>query len=230
MHEGGVDAARDEASARATDRLTAAGAHSCEPASGRCSSSRHASLTQAVTPARRLGRAPSPFTRPAMPRPIALCALVLAAALVPASARDVDAQDRFAAAIAGAPESTVRNGYVVNHRRAAVQRELTARPPTEAELGVRLPPGARLLHEVTARQIAQYHPGWRIFQYRVAMSRDELGGFFAAQGLRYEPSEGRAYFPGASNQRGDFIDGLAIASSTGIRIWRMPPDAAPARP
>jgi hypothetical protein len=57
-----------------------------------------------------------------------------------------------AKAIAGAPESTVRNGFVVNHRREAVQREITARPPTEAELGVRLPPGARPLHEVTARQ------------------------------------------------------------------------------
>ena len=165
-----------------------------------------------------------------MPRPIALCALALAAALTTLSARDAGAQDRFAVAIAGAPESTVRNGYVVNHRREAVQRELTARPPSEAELGVRLPPGARLLHEVTARQIAQYYPAWRIFQYRVAMSREELGRFFTEQGLRYAPSEGRAYFPGATNQRGDFIDGLADASGTGIRIWRMPPDGAAARP
>lgn len=165
-----------------------------------------------------------------MTRPLALCALALAAVLTPPSARDARAQDRFAAVIAGAPESSVRNGYVVNHRREAVQREITARPPTEAELGVRLPPGARLLHEVTARQIVQYHPGWRIFQYRMAMSRDELGRFFAEQGLRYEPSEGRAYFPGATNERGDFIDGLAIAASTGIRIWRMPPDGAAGRP
>ena len=164
-----------------------------------------------------------------MPRRVALCALVLAVGLTPLSARDAGAQDRFAAAIAGAPESTVRNGYVVNHRREAVQREITARPPTEAELGVRLPPSARLLHEVTARQIAQYHPVWRIFQYRVALSRDELGRFFTEQGLRYEPSEGRAYFPGATNERGDFIDGLANASGTGIRIWRMPSDGAAAR-
>ncbi|HYD51105.1 MAG TPA: hypothetical protein VEA99_00710 [Gemmatimonadaceae bacterium] len=165
-----------------------------------------------------------------MPRAIALCALALAAVLTPPSVREAGAQDRFAAAIAGAPESSVRNGFVVNHRREAVQREITARPPTQAELGVRLPPGARLLHEVTARQIAQYHPGWRIFQYRVTMSRDELGRFFAEQGLRYEPSEGRAYFPGATNERGDFIDGLAIASGTGIRIWRMPPGGAAGRP
>ncbi len=165
-----------------------------------------------------------------MPRPLVLSALALAAALTLAGVRDAGAQDRFAAAIAGAPESTVRNGFVVNHRREAVQREITARPPTEAELGVRLPPGARLLAEVTARQIAQYHPVWRIFQYRVPIARDELGRFFAEQGLRYEPSEGRAYFPGATNARGDFIDGLAIASETGIRIWRMPPGGAAARP
>jgi hypothetical protein len=180
-----------------------------------------------------------------MPRPFALlallarfapcapCALALAAVLTPV-AREAGAQDRvqdrFAAAIAGAPESTVRDGYVVNHRREAVQREITARPPTEAELGVRLPPGARLLAEVTARQIAQYHPVWRIFQYRVAMSPDELGRFFAEQGLRYAPAEGRAYFPGATLERGDFIDGLGAAPSGGIRIWRVPPGGAAARP
>lgn len=163
-----------------------------------------------------------------MRRTVVLYAFAVAAMLTPLSARDAGAQDRFAAAIAGAPESSVRNGFVVNHRREAVQREITARPPTETELGVRLPPGARLMAEVSARQIAQYHPEWRIFQYRVAMSRDELGRFFAEQGLRYEPSEGRAYFPGATNERGDFIDGLANASG-GIRIWRKPDGAAARR-
>jgi hypothetical protein len=163
-----------------------------------------------------------------MTRLLALCALVLAAFtfLTP---RGAHAQDRFAEAIAGAPESTVRNGFVVNHRREAVQREITARPPTEAELGVRLPPGARLVHERTALQIVQYHPVWHIFQYRVAMSSDELGRFFAEQGLRYEPSEGRAYFPSATNERGDFIDGLGNATDSGIRIWRVPPGSSRAR-
>jgi hypothetical protein len=82
-----------------------------------------------------------------------------------------------------------------------------ARPPTAAEEGVQLPPGARLQVEVAARQTVQDHCVSRIFPYRIAMSGDELGRFFTEQGLRYEPSEGRAYFAGATMGRGDFIDG-----------------------
>jgi hypothetical protein len=158
-----------------------------------------------------------------------LRALALTAALVLPAARDAGAQDRFTPVIAGAPESTVRNGYVVNHRREAVQRELTARPPTEAELGVRLPPGAQLRHELSARQIVQYHPVWRIYQYRVALPKEELARHFTAQGLRYEASEGRAYFPNATRDRGDFIDGLGDAALTGLRIWRALPEGAAGR-
>ena len=158
-----------------------------------------------------------------------LRAFTLATALTLLAAPPAGAQDRFTPIIAGAPESSVRNGYVVNHRREAVQRELTARPPTEAELGVRLPPGAQLRHELTARQIAQYHPVWRIYQYRTAMAREALARHFTAQGLRYEASEGRMYFPGATRERGDFIDGLADAALTGIRIWRALPEGAAGR-
>ena len=159
-----------------------------------------------------------------------LRAAALATVLTLSATQRVAAQDRFTAIIVGAPESSVRNGYVVNHRREAVQRELTARPPTEAELGVRLPPGAQLRHEVTARQIAQYHPVWRVYQYRVALSQEELARHFTAQGLRYEASEGRLYFPGATRDRGDFMDGLADAPQQGFRIWRAVPGGAASRP
>ena len=174
------------------------------------------------TPARAL--LDSPSTRPPMLR-----ALTLAAALALPAARHAGAQDRFTPAIAGAPESTVRNGYVVNHRREAVQRELTARPPTEAELGVRLPAGAQLRAELTARQIVQYHPVWRVYQYRVALSKEELARHFTGQGLRYEASEGRVYFPGATREQGDFMDGLGDAALGGFRIWRALPEGAAGR-
>lgn len=75
--------------------------------------------------------------------------------------------DRSTSIIEQAPESTGVNGYVVNNRRVAVQKELSARPPTHEELGVTIPMGARLELERTARQIAQYHPHWRIYEYAV---------------------------------------------------------------
>lgn len=159
-----------------------------------------------------------------------LRALALAIMLTLPVARRVTAQDRFTPIIAGAPESSVRNGYVVNHRREALQREITARPPTEGELGVRLPAGAELRHELTARQIAQYHPVWRIYQYRVALSKEDLARHFVAQGLRFEASEGRLYFPGATRDQGDFIDGLAATGVQDFRIWRAVPGGPASRP
>jgi hypothetical protein len=68
----------------------------------------------------------------------------------------------------------VVNGYVVNNRRVAVQKKLSARPPTHDKLGVTIPEGAHLELERTARQIAQYHPHWRIYQYAVEMPQAEL--------------------------------------------------------
>ena len=91
---------------------------------------------------------------------------------------------------------------------------------------MRLPPGAQLRLELSARQIAQYHPVWRIYQYRTSMPREDLARHFTAQGLRYEASEGRLYFPGATHERGDFIDGIADARLTGFRIWRALPQGA----
>jgi hypothetical protein len=158
-----------------------------------------------------------------------LRAVVLATVLTLPAAQRVAAQDRFTPIIAGAPESSVRDGYVDNHRREAVQRELTARPPTEAELGVRLPPGAQLRPELTARQIAQYHPVWRVYQYRVALAKEDLARHFTAQGLRYEAAEGRVYFPSATRERGDFMDGLADAAQQGFRIWRALPEGPAGR-
>ncbi|MDF1503789.1 hypothetical protein [Roseisolibacter sp. H3M3-2] len=152
----------------------------------------------------------------------AALALLLVAGAAPARA-----QDRFTDIIARAPESSVRNGYVVNHRREAVQREITARPPTEAELGVRLPPGARLVPDRTALQIVQYNPVWRVYQYRVAMSREELVRFFTEQGLEYDASQQWLYFPGGRKKEGGFIDDLHHGAQ-GIRIWRRPAAASAA--
>lgn len=150
-----------------------------------------------------------------------MCLRSVAVAVLLLPAHVASAQDRFAPIIAGAPESSVRDGYVVNHRREAVQKELTARPPTEAELGVRLPPGARLVPDRTALQIVQYHPGRRIYQYRVAMSREELVHFFEAQGLRWDASQQWLFFPGATRDNGgDFVDALHDAAGGGFRIWR----------
>lgn len=145
-------------------------------------------------------------------------ALATAALLLLSSA--AEAQDRFTALIANAPESSVRNGYVVNHRREAVQKELAVRPPTREELGVRLPAGATLQLQRTALQIVQYDGVFRIYQYRVPMSRDSLVAFFEAQGLRYDASQQWIFFPGATREKGDFIDDLHHASGNGLRIWR----------
>lgn len=70
----------------------------------------------------------------------------------------VTAQACIASIIEQAPESTVVNGYVVNNRSVAVQKDLSARPPTHDELGVTIPAGSRLEPGRTARQIAQCRP------------------------------------------------------------------------
>ena len=136
------------------------------------------------------------------------------------------ATDRFTSIIAEAPESTVVNGYVVNNRRIAVQKELTARPPTHDELGVLLPRGARLDYERTARQIAQYNPNWRIYQYTLEMPRADLIRFFTDQGLTYDRSWNRLFFSKSARDGEEFIDNLEGDPVEGFRIWRRPRAAA----
>jgi hypothetical protein len=92
---------------------------------------------------------------------------------------------RFTLIIENAPESTVNaKGFVVSPKRVLIQKELMAQRPSVAELGVRLPAGAKLKAEESARQIVQYDPVWRVYEYRLAMPRGELLRFFEAQGLR----------------------------------------------
>jgi len=109
--------------------------------------------------------------------------------------------------------------YLVNQKRAAVQRELTQRPPTPDELGVRLPSGSKLQLEQTARQIAQYHPAWRIYEYRISMSRADFIEHFQQQGLSFSQSANQLKF---GNTGGDFIDGFTGDSMSSFRIWRKP--------
>ena len=130
------------------------------------------------------------------------------------------AADRFAAIVEATGEPTVtKGGYVVNQKRVAVQAELSKRPPTSQDLGVRLPPGSALkLHE-TAGQIAHYHPIWRVYEYRLTIPRAEFISFFEAQGLRFDKSGNLLKFDNAGN---DFIDGLSGDPMTGFRVWRKP--------
>ena len=134
--------------------------------------------------------------------------------------------DRFTNIIEQAPESTVVNGYVVNNRRVAVQKELSARPPTHDELGVTIPKGARLELERTARQIAQYHPYWRIYEYAVEMPEADLIRFFTDQGLTVDPSGHKLHFSKPAGNGEDFIDNLQGDPVEGFRIWRLPRNAA----
>lgn len=139
--------------------------------------------------------------------------IIVAAGL--AAAAPSWALDRFSSIIAGGAESTVNSGgYVVNHKREDVQKELAARPPTFEELGVKVPPKAKLKLTETARQIVQYDPVWRIFDYKLKMGREEFVAYFLAQGLTHD--ENRMVFPGSE----DFIDGIAVDGVTEFRIWR----------
>lgn len=114
------------------------------------------------------------------------------------------------------------NGYVVNNRQVAVQKELSARPPTHDELGVTIPEGARLELERTARQIAQYHPYWRIYEYAVEMPEADLIRFFTDQGLTVDPSGHKLYFSKPAGKGEDFIDELGGDPVDGFRFWRVP--------
>jgi hypothetical protein len=131
-----------------------------------------------------------------------------------------NAADRFTRIVEEGGEPTVtKGGYLVNQKRVAVQKELAQRPPTNEELGIKLPPGSSLMLEQTARQIAQYHPVWRIYQYKVNVAREALIQHFQAQGLTYDTSHANLKFGNAS---GDFIDGLSGDDQHQIRIWKKP--------
>ena len=130
------------------------------------------------------------------------------------------AEDRFTAIVESGAEPTVTaGGYLVNQKRVAVQKELSVRPPTREEIGVELPKGAKFNLVETSRQIAQYHPKWRIYQYSVTMPRKDLITFFEGQGLSYDVHAANLKF-GAGG--GEFIDGLTADDRHQIRIWRRP--------
>ena len=136
------------------------------------------------------------------------------------SASGSHAADRFAKIVdEGGDPTTTAGGFVVNQKRIAVQKELTARPPTAEELGVKLPAGAKLMLIETARQIAQYHPAWRIYQYKVELPREALIAHFEAQGLRYDVNAANLKF---GNAGGDFVDGLSQSGQHQLRVWRTP--------
>ncbi len=149
-------------------------------------------------------------------RPIPCCLAFLVAMYAPES----QAADRFAKIVVEAGDPTVTaGGFVVNQKRVAVQKELTSRPPTAEELGVKLPAGAKLMPVETARQIAQYHPVWRIYQYRVELPREAVIAHFEAQGLRYDVNSANLKF---GNSGGDFVDGLSQSGQHQLRVWRKP--------
>ena len=133
------------------------------------------------------------------------------------------AEDRFTPIVDQAGDLVVNGGgYVVNQKRVAVQRELARQPPTPAELGVKLPPKAALKLEQTARQIAQYHPVWRVYDYRIAMPRTEFIQFFEAQGLVFDVHKNVLLFRNIKPGDAEFIDGLAGDPITEFRVWRRP--------
>lgn len=154
-------------------------------------------------------------------KPISIIALALGLGLVlPAVCV---AADRFTPIIEQAGEPTVtKGGFLVNQKRVAVQGELSRRPPTPGELGAKLPPKAALKLEPTARQIAQYHPVWRVYDYRLTMPRPEFIRFFEAQGLVFDTHRNVLLFPGAAASNGELIDGLVGDPISEFRVWRRP--------
>jgi|GEM_PF-6136026 len=133
------------------------------------------------------------------------------------------ATDRFTQIVEQGGEPTVtKGGFLVNQKRAAVQSELARKPPTTAELGVKVPAMASLKLEQTARQIAQYHPVWRVYDFHLSMSRSEFIKFFEAQGLTLDTHKNVLLFPGAAPDDAEFIDGLVGDPIRGFRVWRRP--------
>lgn len=133
------------------------------------------------------------------------------------------ATDRFTQIIEQGGEPTVtKDGFLINQKRAAVQSELARKLPTTAELGVKVPANASLKLEQTARQIAQYHPVWRVYDFHLTMSRSEFVKYFEAQGLTLDTHKNVLLFPGAAPDDAEFIDGLVGDPIRGFRVWRRP--------
>ena len=127
--------------------------------------------------------------------------------------------DRFTRIVEEGGESTVtKDGNLVNQKRVAVQKELSQRPPTAQELGVTLPPRSTLVLEHTARQIAQYHPVWRVYAYRTEMPRQAFVEHFQQQGLRFDVHANTMKFANGD----EFIDGLTGDPMKSFRVWRRP--------
>lgn len=160
-----------------------------------------------------------PIVTPPKVRPLKFTAWAAVGCCVFVAATTAHA-DRWTKIVDEGGEPTVTSGgYLVNQKRVAVQKELTQRPPTPDELGVRLPPGAKLHLEQTSRQLAQYHPAWRVYEYRVDMPRAAFIDHFVQQGLAYDRSANNLKFPAAG---GDFIDGLSGETIKSFRVWRKP--------
>lgn len=133
------------------------------------------------------------------------------------------ALDRFTQIIEQAGESTVtKGGFVVNQKRVAIQKELSRRPPTDAELGVKLPPETSLKLERTALQIVQYNPVWRVYDFRLSMPRSDFISFFEAQGLVFDPHKNALLFPSTAPNNAEFIGVLFGEIINEFRIWRRP--------
>ena len=142
-----------------------------------------------------------------------LCLLVMALSSASAMA------DRFTKIVDEGGESTVtKGGNLVNQKRVAVQKELTQRPPGAEVLGVALPPRSTLALEQTARQIAQYHPVWRVYDYRVEMPRQAFIEHFQKQGLRFDVHANQMKFGNGD----EFVDGLFGDPIKSFRVWRRP--------
>lgn len=113
-------------------------------------------------------------------------------------------------------------GFSATQQRAAVQMELTLRPPTPAEIGVKLPQKTTLRVEQTARQMAEYDPAWRVYEYSVGMPKAEFVKFFQAQGLTLNTARNVLIIPGPGPDGAGFIDGLQADPVQDFRIWRKP--------
>ena len=128
--------------------------------------------------------------------------------------------DRFTKIVEEGGEPTVtKGGSLVNQKRVAVQKELSQRPPTAEELGVALPPRSALMLEQTARQIAQYHPVWRVYEYRMEMPRQAFIEHFQKQGLKFDVHANQMKF---GNPGEEFVDGLSGDPIKSLRVWRRP--------
>ncbi|MET0311406.1 MAG: hypothetical protein ABW051_05100 [Burkholderiaceae bacterium] len=113
-------------------------------------------------------------------------------------------------------------GFSATQQRAAVQMELSLRPPTPAELGVKLPQKTALRAEQTARQMAEYDPAWRVYEYSAGIPKAEFVKFFQAQGLTLNATRNVLVMPGPGPDGAGFIDGLQNDPVQDFRIWRKP--------